>query len=192
MNRIRVAAFFCTVIFAIGLWAAQNQGAQTSPNQIGRPATQTPQTVPPGQGTPPASSPGSESSGQGAEPRSRMSNIDEQVKVLSDHLNLNQDQQSKVRSILLDQHDQAMALIQDNSMERQAKIDKIHNLRAATIDKVRQVLTSDQRPRFDEMVQQQDDRMRQRQEQNGAGTSNAPPSNPSAGTPPTSPNRPPR
>jgi periplasmic protein CpxP/Spy len=121
-----------------------------------------------------------------------MSNIDEQVKVLSDHLNLNQDQQTRVRSILLDQHDQAMALIQDNSMERQAKIDKIHNLRTVTIDKVRQVLTSDQRPRFDEMVQQQDDRMRQRQEQNGAGTSNAPSSNPPAGTPPTSPNKPPR
>ena len=101
-----------------------------------------------------------------------MSNIDEQVKVLTDQLSLTPDQQAKVKSALMEQHEQAMALIQDNSMAREAKIEKIHSLRANTIDKVRGVLTAEQKPKFDQMVQQQDDKLRQQhQEQPGSGNS---------------------
>jgi vacuolar-type H+-ATPase subunit E/Vma4 len=109
-----------------------------------------------------------------------MSNIDDQVKVLSDQLNLSPDQQSKVKSILTDQHDQAMALIQDNSMAREAKVEKIHSLRTSTISKVREVLKDDQKTKFDQMVQQQDEHLRQQQN----GTSNAPASTPPSGTKP--------
>ena len=117
-----------------------------------------------------------------------MSNIDEQVKVLSDDLNLSSDQQSKVKSILTDQHEQAMALIQDSSMDRDTKIEKIHSLRADTIAKVRQTLNEEQKPKFDAMVQQQDERMRQRQDQTAPSStspnSTAPDNNPPANTPP--------
>jgi hypothetical protein len=176
MNMNRVAAFFCITIFAIGVCAAQNPGAQPNSGQMGTPSTQMPQTTTPSQ-TQPAEPPS-----QSAPQTSRTSSIDDQVKALSDQLNLSSDQQSKVRSILTDQHEQAMALIQDSSMDRDAKIEKIHNLRADTITKVRQTLTADQKPKFDAMVQQQDERMRERQEQGGSSPSSTSPSSTSPGT----------
>ena len=205
MNKIRAAALFCIVIFAIGVLFAQ-----TNSGQMGTPSTQSPQTTP-GQRMPPAtppdqSAPPSQSAQQSSQ--GRMSNIDDQVKVLSDSLNLSGDQQSKVRSILMDQHDQAMALIQDNSMAREEKIEKIHGLRAATISKVRLLLNDEQKPKFDQMVQQQDERIHQQQGQSGttspgstSPSSNSPsttspsttplPSNPPANNPPSG-NKPPR
>jgi hypothetical protein len=185
MKKIRAAAFFCTVIFALGVFAVQNPTAQPNSGQM--PSTQSPQGTPstmPQQSAPPSQSAPQPSQG-------RMSNTDDQVKALSDQLNLNADQQSKVRSILMDQHDQAMALIQDNSMARDAKLEKIHSLRASTISKVREVLKDDQKTKFDQMVQQQDEHIRQ-QQQSGSNASpgstspsNAPASNAPAGNPPS-------
>ena len=200
MNKIRVAAFLCIAIFTIGVCAAQNPGAQPNSGQMGTPSTQTPQTQMPQTTTPSQQAPETQSPSQSAPQASRPSNIDEQVKVLSDQLNLSSDQQSKVRSILTDQHEQAMSLIQDNSMDRDTKIEKIHSLRADTISKVRQTLTQDQKPKFDAMVQQQDERMQQRQEQSQpSGTSpsstspdNNPPANPPAQNPPPSGAKPPQ
>lgn len=122
-----------------------------------------------------------------------MSNIDDQVKTLSDNLNLNTDQQSKVRSILMDQHEQAMALVQDNSTSREDKVAKIHSLRASTIAKVRGLLNTDQQTKFDAMVQQQDDHIKQRQDQGGTGSPSgtSPSSTSPANTPPTG-SKPPR
>jgi len=109
-----------------------------------------------------------------------MSNIDEQVKILSDQLNLTPDQQSKTKNILIDQHQQAMTLVQDSAMPREQKMEKIHSLRETTIARIRQLLNDDQKPKFDQMIAQQNERLRQRQE--GAPTSSTPPS----GNPPSS------
>lgn len=195
MNKIRVAAFFCIVIFAVGVCAAQTPGAQPNSGQMGTPSMQQPQTTTPAQGAP--ATPSAQSAPQSSQ--GRMSNVDEQVKVLSDQLNLSQDQQSKLKQILTDQHEQAMALIQDNSMDREAKMDKIHSLRSNTIAKVRDMLTAEQKPKFDAMVQQQDERIHERQQQDqggnpaapsGAAPGSSPSSTSSGSTPPstTSPN----
>lgn len=94
------------------------------------------------------------------------SDIDEQVNTLTQALNLNSDQQAKVKTILEDQHQQAVNLISDNSLSRDAKVQKIHEIRQSTIDKVRGTLTSDeQKSKFDTMVQAQNDRIRQREHQ---------------------------
>jgi len=189
MKQIRAAAFFCTVLFAIGVFA--QYPAQPNSGQMGTsqpPQTTQPQMTPPSQGTPSAqpSQPGQQPS-QG--PRS---NIDDQVQILSDQLKLNADQQSKIRTILVDQHQQAMNLVQDSSMPREDKLEKIHSLREATISKVRQLLTDDQKTKFDQMIEQQNDRLRQRQEQGSTPPSGAtppsgtpPPGNPPASNPPT-------
>jgi hypothetical protein len=59
-----------------------------------------------------------------------------------------------------------MTIIQDSSLQREDKIQKIHALRQSTIDKVRATLTSDdQKQKFDQMVQAQDQRMHQRDQQ---------------------------
>jgi hypothetical protein len=82
-----------------------------------------------------------------------------------------------------------MTLVKDTTMSRDDKMNKLHSLRENTISKVRDVLNADQKPKFDSMVQQQNERMRQRQEQSGENNSGANPSgsgtNPS-GTNPSS------
>jgi DNA-directed RNA polymerase specialized sigma subunit len=70
------------------------------------------------------------------------------------------------RSILQDQHQQAVNVVNDTSLSRDAKVQKIHQLRQSTIDKVRATLTSDdQKTKFDTMVQAQNDRLREREQQ---------------------------
>ena len=174
--KIRATVFLCTVLFAVGLFA---QYPATQPNQSQPGMSQPPQTTPPSQSTPSAPS------GQQGQPpsqgQSQGSNIDEQVKILSNELNLTPDQQDKVKTILTDQHQQAMTVVQDNAMSRDDKLNKIHSLRETTISKVRQILTAQQQPKFDEMIAN----MRQRQE-GGAPPSGAtsPGNNPPASTPP--------
>ena len=88
--------------------------------------------------------------------------VDDQVSALTAALNLTPDQQAKVKSILEDQHQQAVGVVNDNSLSRDAKVQKIHELRQGTIDKVRGILTSDeQKTKFDSMVQEKNDRVRQ-------------------------------
>jgi hypothetical protein len=198
MKTIRVAALFCTVLFAIGMLVAQTPGTQSSPGQMGT----TPQTMPGQQQMPPSQQTPSAPSGQTTAPQSSQgqSNIDNQVSILTEQLNLTSDQQTKLRSILTDQHEQAMTLVKDNTISHEDKIAKIHSLRESTITKVRGMLTDAQKPKFDAMVQQQDERMRER-EQGGSSPSepgganqpgstqpgaNQPGATPPAGTPPTS------
>jgi hypothetical protein len=185
MRNIRAAALFLTVFFAIGMFA------QSSPGQMGtNPQTapgQQPQMNPPSQGMPSAQ-PG-QAAQQPSQPSQGQSNIDNQVQILTQELSLTSEQQNKVRSILTDQHEQAMTLVKDTTMSRDDKMNKLHSLRENTISKVRDVLNADQKPKFDSMVQQQNERMRQRQEQSGENNSGANPSgsgtNPS-GTNPSS------
>lgn len=173
-----IAALLCTLLFAVGMFALQVPGAQPNQGQTG--TMQAPQTTQPPQMTPPQQSTPSAPPSQSAQQPSQGqgSNIDDQVKILSSELNLTASQQDKVKSILTDQHQQAMSVVQDTSMSREDKLQKIHSLRETTISKVRQALTPDQQPKFDQMIEN----MNQRQ---GGG---APPSSttPPAGTPPTS------
>jgi periplasmic protein CpxP/Spy len=178
MKKIRATALLCTLLFAVGVFAFQYPSAQPNSGQMGtspsQQTTQPPQTTPPSQ-TPSTPSPQGQQPGQG-----QMPNIDNQVKMLADQLTLTSDQQSKVRVILVDQHEQAMGLVKDNGLSREDKLAKIHSLREGTIAKVRQILTAEQKPKFDQMIQQQDERIRQEQ-----GGSNTPPgtSSPSSTAP---------
>lgn len=198
MTKFRAAAFFCTLLLTIGALAFQSPGSQSSSGQMGtspsQQTTQPAQTTPPSQETP-STTPGQQAQppGQGQMGNQGQSNIDNQVQILASQLNLTPDQQSKVRVILVDQHEQAMGLVKDNSLSREDKMAKIHSLREGTIAKVRQVLTAEQKPKFDEMIQAQDERIRQREQgqtPNAPGTtspSSTPPgSTPPSGTPPSS------
>jgi hypothetical protein len=140
---------------------SQNQGAM-QPGQSSQQPGQAGQQAQPG-------------TSQSAPQSSQGSNIDNQVQILAQQLNLNSDQQAKVRTVLEDQHTQAMTIIQDQSLQREDKIQKIHALREGTIAKVRATLTSDdQKQKFDQMVQAQNDRMRDRDQ----GQQSQPPSQP--------------
>ncbi|HEY6308613.1 MAG TPA: hypothetical protein VI488_19380 [Candidatus Angelobacter sp.] len=93
--------------------------------------------------------------------RHGMPSVDDQVKMLSDRLNLTADQQTKIKPILEDQRTQMQALMKDDSLSQDDRRAKMRSLRESTNSKIRDVLTDDQKKQFDEMQQQMRDRMRQ-------------------------------
>lgn len=181
MKTFAFAVLFCMAV-AVGGFARQGSMQQPAPMPQSPGATsQNPEH--PG-ATPPYAPPQSQSGTQNpgmqtpgtptpqAEPpqapamHSGTPGIDDQVNALSSALNLTPDQQSKVRTILEAQHQQAVGVASDNSLSRDDKLQKIHQLRQSTIDKVRATLTSDdQKSKFDSMVQAQNDRIREREQQ---------------------------
>jgi hypothetical protein len=163
MKTIRALVFSSSILLAVGALAQNPAGGQSMPQsqapqggmQQSQPQpSQNPGAIQPGQTQ---QQPGAEQ--QSAPPQGQAPTIDDQVKVLAQQLNLNSDQQAKVKAALEDQHSQAMAIIHDDSLPRQDKIQKIHALRESTIAKVRTTLTNDdQKKKFDQMVQTQDER----------------------------------
>ena len=180
MKTIRTAVISCTFLFALGAFAQYPAGGQaTQPMQ---PQAQQPGMQPTQPSTQP-SQPGQDQSAQpgqstqpgqqsGAATQSRSPSaaghpsIDDQVQSLAQQLNLSADQQAKVKTALEDQHSKAMNVVQDNSMARDEKIQKIHTIREGTIAQVRSALNDDQKKKFDAMVQQQEQHMQQQQQQN--------------------------
>ncbi|HWS17993.1 MAG TPA: hypothetical protein VN223_08255 [Candidatus Elarobacter sp.] len=170
MKIIRTAFISGTFLFALGAFAQYPAGGQATqpmqpqPQQGGMPPSQPSQAQPgqdqnaqPGQQQPAA--PQSQGSSVAGRP-----SIDDQVQSLSQQLNLSADQQAKVKTALEDQHTQAMNIVQDNSMAREDKIQKIHAIREGTINKVRTTLNDDQKKKFDALVQQQEQHFQQQQQ----------------------------
>jgi hypothetical protein len=182
MKNFTVASLFC-VLVALGAFAFQSSPQQPAPMpQSPGAASQNPQH--PGATPPyvaPESQPGSAQNPQAQNPQTPTpqsepsqappmhngtSAVDDQVSALTTALNLSSDQQAKVKTILEDQHQQAVGVVSDSSLSRDAKLQKIHALRQSTIDKVRATLTTDdQKSKFDNMVQAQNDRIRDREQQ---------------------------
>jgi hypothetical protein len=165
MNKVRAVIFLCTAMLAVGAFALQYpSGSQPAQQPQGGMRPSQPQTQP-------GQNPGAEQPGQpnqqqqpGSAQSQPGSNIDDQVQVLAQQLSLTPDQQAKVKTALEEQHTQAMSIIGDSSLQREDKIQKIHALRESTIAKVRATLTTDdQKTKFDQMVQAQDDRNHQQQ-----------------------------
>lgn len=73
--------------------------------------------------------------------------------MLAEKLNLTEDQQAKVKSILVDQHQQMRAIMDDSSLSQEDKKSKMQSLRDATHSKIREILNDDQKQKFDQMVQ---------------------------------------
>jgi Spy/CpxP family protein refolding chaperone len=97
-------------------------------------------------------------------PRRGMPSVDDQVKNLTEKLSLTDDQQGKVKTILEDTRSQMMKVMQDDSMSREDKMTKGRSLREAANGKIREVLTDDQKKKFDDMQKEMQERMRQRQQ----------------------------
>ena len=145
MNSLRPAIFACVLSLSATIPAQQNPPADR-PTQ--------PQTVQPGQEAPPAQQPQTTQPSQApSAPSGQPPSIDDQVKVLTQELNLNDDQQGKIKTVLVDQRQQASTVIADNNLSRDDKVQKIRALREATIAKVRGVLNDDQKKKLDQMLE---------------------------------------
>jgi len=168
MKRIPAAAVLGTILFALGAYALQNtvpRGQQPNP----------PQGAPPSQQGQPPSQPGQPPSQPGQPPQdappapppavAHMPSIDEQVKALSDELNLTGEQPGKVKMILEDQRTQAMTVIGDGGLSRDDKVQKIRGIRESTIAKVRGILNDDQKKKFDQMLNEQTEQPRPKEPQ---------------------------
>jgi len=162
MKTIRTAVISCTFLFALGAFAQYPAGGQATQPMQPQPQAQQPSQAQPGQdqNAQPGQQPGAATQPQSGQMGARPS-IDDQVQSLAQQLNLSADQQAKVKTALEDQHTQAMNVVQDNSMSRDDKIQKIHTIRQGTIDKVRSSLNDDQKKKFDTLVQQQEQHFQQ-------------------------------
>ena len=103
--------------------------------------------------------------------RRPMMSVDDQLKHLTKKLKLSDEQQTKLKPILEDQHKQMDQLREDSSLSRQEKFSKMQEIRQNSDTQIKSVLTEDQQKNFDKMRAEQQDRMKQWHR----GGANAPP-----------------
>ena len=107
-------------------------------------------------------------------PRGPMS-PDAQLARLTKELNLTQEQQDKIKPILEDQQKQMEALRNDSSVQGPDRRSKMMDIRKDHTDQIRNVLTSDQQTKFDEMQKRMMERGGRRGPRGENGGGNPPP-----------------
>lgn len=88
-----------------------------------------------------------------------------QVKMLSKRLNLTADQQSQILPIVTNRQQQIAALQADNSVSAQDRHAKMRAIRENSDAQIRGLLNDNQKQAYDQMLQQQRQRMQQRRGQ---------------------------
>jgi periplasmic protein CpxP/Spy len=83
---------------------------------------------------------------------SRMGSTDDMMKDLTTKLNLTADQQTKIKTILDENHEQMRTTMNDQSLSKEDKHAKMKSMHDSIHAKVREVLTDEQKPKFDAMV----------------------------------------
>lgn len=89
-------------------------------------------------------------------------------------LDLNDDQKTKVKSIMQDNMEKTKALFQDSSLSRDEKMEKRKTIMEATDAKLKDVLTADQYKKYEELRKQ---RMQTRVQRRDPNASSAPAAN---------------
>lgn len=85
---------------------------------------------------------------------------EEKTARLTKALGLTEEQQGKVKSILEEQHQQMGKLREDTSVAPKERFAKMRELREKAHNQIKNVLTDDQKKKFDEMAQRRGDHMR--------------------------------
>ena len=79
--------------------------------------------------------------------------VGDQLKVLTQKLDLSVDQQPKVKIILQELHDASLKLMQDKSTSREELLSKVKPLRMNADKKIREILSDDQKKKLDQYLQ---------------------------------------
>ena len=90
--------------------------------------------------------------------------VDDQLKMMTDRLNLTPDQQAKIKPLLEDARTQSQAVMKDDSLAQDDKRAKLRSIHESMNSKIRGVLNDTQKKQLDEIEQEMRDRMRQRQQ----------------------------
>jgi len=88
-----------------------------------------------------------------------MGSVDDHLKKLTEKLNLTADQQTKVKAILEGQHQEMQTVMKDKSLSMDDKHAKMKTMHDSAHAKVRELLTDEQKTKFDAMVKDMDGRM---------------------------------
>ena len=127
--KSRIAVLICVLAFATGMFAMQAAGGSSA-----QPST------PPNAG---------QGQGQGQGP-GRMPTAEDQVRMLDEKLTLTDKQKTDVKQLIEE-------IRSDESLSRENKMDRARKLHEASMSKLRDMLTDDQKKKFDDMQQQMKD-----------------------------------
>lgn len=99
------------------------------------------------------------SEGQHSTQAGNSTSVDEHIQMLSDKLSLTADQIAKIKPLFQDQFAQMQAVRKDSSLTAGQRLDKIRSIHDETHAKIRDVLTDDQKKKFDAMGTQMREHM---------------------------------
>lgn len=102
--------------------------------------------------------------GPGQHKSQNMPSVDDQLATMTSQLGLSTDQQTKIKPILQDQHDQMQSLMGDQSLSREDRRTKARSVHQTTVAKVNEVLNDDQKKKYAAWQQQMREKARQHQE----------------------------
>ncbi|PYX02558.1 MAG: hypothetical protein DMG86_06740 [Acidobacteria bacterium] len=80
--------------------------------------------------------------------------VQEQLKVLTEKLDLTGDQQAKIKPILRELHGAMQKLVQDESMSREQRLGNVRACREKADKKIREILNDDQKKKLDQLEQE--------------------------------------
>ncbi len=86
---------------------------------------------------------------------------DQELSHLTKALSLTSDQQSQIKPILQDRHDQLMQLHQDQSMSREDKMTKMHSLDDSSNSRLTAILQPEQKAKYDKMIADRKEHMQE-------------------------------
>lgn len=90
---------------------------------------------------------------KGAVAASDLPDVGNQLKVLTQKLDLTAAQQPKVKTILQELHDATQKIMQDRTISRDQLLDRVRPLRMTANSKLREILSDDQKKKLDEYLQ---------------------------------------
>ena len=112
-----------------------------------------------------AQTPDQQNPPQASQPAPRTPDPARQVKHLAKQLNLTPDQVNQIAPILADRAQQMQAIRSDASLSKKDRFAKMRALHQDSEAKIKSVLTGDQQQRYDQILQQEHDRMMQRRQE---------------------------
>jgi len=87
-----------------------------------------------------------------------------QLEMMTEKLNLTADQQTQIKAIQQNTGQQMMAVRNDSSLSQDQQRSKMMDIRKASQEKIRAVLTDDQKTKYDAMQAEMRERMKNRQQ----------------------------
>jgi Spy/CpxP family protein refolding chaperone len=77
--------------------------------------------------------------------------VEGHLKLLTEKLALTGDQQTKIKPILQELHDATLKAVQDESMSREERMDKVRASREKADKKIREILNDEQKKKLDQL-----------------------------------------